>query len=360
MPDTDAWIARERRTRKVAPETLRGLMERLLGAVGCPPDLAAVAAGVHLEADLRGHHIHGLDHMGELIGNIRAGRIDPAGRADLVAEGPAWAQIDGNRGLGHPAAILAAEMAVAKAGSAGCAVVGVRESADIFLVGYYGELIARAGYAALLTTNVPPHVHPFGGNEAVLGTNPLVIAMPTAGPDPVVLDMATSVIAASHVRQAAYDGTALPEGIGVDAEGVPSTDAAAVEGGSIGSMAGHRGFGLALCLGLLSGPLVGAATGRSLDAWLGRDGPDRGLGHFFLAVDPAIFGPADAFRAAVSVHLQEVEGSREAPGADAIRIPGARTFARRAQSLAEGIDMPEIVWSRAARLAADLGVDMPS
>ena len=125
-------------------------------------------------------------------------------------------------------------------------------------------------------------------------------------------------------------------------------------------MAGHRGFGLALCLGLMSGPLVGAATGRSLDTWLGREGPERGLGHFFLAVDPAIFGPADAFRTAVSAHLREVEESRKAPGVDAIRIPGARTFARRARSLSQGIDMPEIVWSRAARLAADLGVEMPS
>lgn len=358
MPDTVTWLAREQPTRKVAPEALRGLMERLLAAVGCPPDIAAVAAGVHLEADLRGHHIQGLDHMGELIVNIRAGRIDPNGRPALVAEGPAWAQIDGNRGLGHPAGILAAETAIAKAGASGCAVVGVRESADIFIVGYYGELIARAGYAALITTNVPPHVHPHGGAEAALGTNPLVIAVPSDGPDPVILDMATSIVAASRVRQAAYDGTALPEGIGVDADGVPSTDAAAVELGSIGPMAGHRGFGLALCLGLLSGPLVGAATGHALGSWLGWDGPDRGLGHFFLAVDPAIFGPADAFRAATSAHLQEVKNVRKASGVDAIRIPGERTFARRAQSLAEGIDMPEIVWATATRLAAELGVEM--
>jgi ureidoglycolate dehydrogenase (NAD+) len=358
MPDTATWIDRPRPTRKVSPEALRALMERLLDAVGCAPDIAAVAAGVHLEADLRGHHIQGLDHMSELIANIRAGRIDPTGRPELVAEGPAWAQIDGNRGLGHPAGILAAETVIAKAGTSGCAVVGVRESADIFIVGFYGEMIARAGYAALITTNVPPHVHAHGGAEAVLGTNPLVIAVPSDGPDPIILDMATSIVAASRVRQAAYDGTVLPDGIGVDADGVASTDAAAVELGSIGPMAGHRGFGLALCLGLLSGPLVGAATGRALGAWLDRDVPDRGLGHFFLAVDPAIFGPVDAFRAATGAHLQDIRDSRRAPGVDAIRIPGERAFARRAQSLAEGIDMPEIVWSTATRLATDLGVDM--
>ncbi|MDA0702539.1 MAG: Ldh family oxidoreductase [Proteobacteria bacterium] len=351
---------RGRPTRRIDPAALRALMLGLLRAVGCPQDIAEIAAEVHWEADLRGHHIQGLDHMTELVGNIRAGRIDPEGRPELVRDGPAWAQISGHNGLGHPAGLLAAATAVEKAGGAGVAVIGVKDSADIFLVGYYAEMIARAGFAAVVTTNVPPHVHPFGGAEAVLGTNPIAFAFPTAGADPVIFDMATSVVAASHIRQAAYDGSPIPEGIGVGPDGRPSTDPKIVEKGSIGSMAGHRGSGLALCLGLLSGPLVGAATGKALDSWLGRDVPHKGLGHFLLAVDPGIFGDVDTFRAAVEAHLGEIRGARRAEGMEHVLVPGDRLFETRARSLAEGVTMYENVWREAAKLASTLGVEMPA
>ncbi|MBT6118326.1 MAG: Ldh family oxidoreductase [Rhodospirillaceae bacterium] len=354
-----AFPPRDQPIRRVDPADLRALMVGLLRAAGCPEDIAEIAAEIHWEADLRGHHIQGLDHMTELVGNIRAGRIDPEGRPEVVRDGPAWAQLSGHNGLGHPAGLLAAATAAEKAGGAGIAVIGVKDSADIFLVGYYAEMIARAGFAAVITTNVPPHVHPFGGAGAVLGTNPIAFAFPTAGENPLVFDMATSVVAASHIRQAAYDGIPIPAGIGVGPDGKPSTDARTVEKGSIGSMAGHRGSGLALCLGLLSGPLVGAATGKALDSWLGRDVAHKGLGHFMLAVDPGIFGDAEDFRAAVEAHLAEIRGARRAEGVERVLVPGDRLFETRARSLAEGVDMHESVWREAAKLAVSLGVEMP-
>lgn len=349
----------DRPTRKVDPAALRALMVRLLRAAGCPEDLAEIAAEVHWEADLRGHHIQGLDHMGELVGNIRAGRIDPEGRPEVVREGPAWTQISGNFGLGHPAGRLAAALAAEKAKVSGLALIGVKDSADIFLVGYYAETIARAGFAAMITTNVPPHVHPFGGAEAVLGTNPVAFAFPGTAPDPIVFDMATSVVAASRIRQAAYDGTPIPEGIGVGPDGRPSTDAKVIEQGSIGNMAGYRGSGLALCLGLLSGPLVGAATGKALGSWLDRDIPHKGLGHFMLAVDPGIFGDAEEFRAAVQAQAADIRGARKAEGVERILVPGDRMFETRTRSLAEGVTMFESVWREGAKLASSLGVEMP-
>jgi L-2-hydroxycarboxylate dehydrogenase (NAD+) len=349
-----------RPTRLVDVDVLRNLMERLLVAAGCGPETAATAANVFLEADLRGVGLQGLDHMPSMIRGLRKGTINPNGRPRIVKEGEAFVLVDGDRGPGQAAAIFAVDLAVRKAAQAGCCAAGIVNSSDIFMLGYYGERIARAGLIGLGFSDAAPLVRPFGGIDRVLGTNPLVIAIPAAGDHPVLLDMATSAQSASRVRQAAYHDEDIPEANGVGPDGRPTVRASEVRAGAIGPLAGHKGFGLALCVGLLSGPLVGAATGQALRGWQSDGpGPAARKGHLFLAIDPAAFGDAAAFRSAVSAYVAEVKGSRKAAGIAEIRIPGERTFAARERSLREGVTIYEAVWKNTAELASELGVPMP-
>ena len=354
----------DRPTRVISADALRDLMERMLGAVGCERDIAQAVANVHLEADLRGYQFQGIDHMFDLIIQVQDGNIDPNGRPEIVKEGAAWAHISGNRGPGHLAAILGAETAIRKATNAGSCAVGITNSADLYMLGYYGEMIARGGCAAFLSTGCPPLVHAFGGTEPVVGTNPLVIAIPTADDHPILLDMSTSIRSASYFRQAAYHQEQVPEGFGVGPDGEPSTDAATIdradgEGGAIAPMAGHKGFGLGLCLSILSGPMVGAATGKGLEGWTDEGAPVGPMGHFFFAVNPAVYGDPAVFKDAVGVHLAEIKQSRRAPDVSEIRIPGERAFSQREKSLRDGVFLQERIWDRARELSAELGVEMP-
>lgn len=345
--------------RLVPAETLRRLMERLLEAAGCPGDTAATAAGVFLEADLRGMDVQGLDHLPTLLDDLRLGNVDPKARPEVVKDGPAFALLDGHLGPGQVTAVLAADIAIRKAKRAGCAAVGIVNGADPYMIGYYVDRIARAGLIGMMFQGSGPLVHPHGGSEAVMGTNPLAIGIPTAGADPIVLDMATSALSHSRVRQARYHGELLPEGSGFDADGLPTREASRIETGAIAPLGGHKGFGLSLCVGLLCGPLVGAAVGKALMGWLGQGGETGSMGQLFLAIDPAMFGDGALFRARVSAHLAELKASRKAPGVEAIRIPGERSFAHRAQALERGVPILEACWQNTAKHAAELGVAMP-
>jgi LDH2 family malate/lactate/ureidoglycolate dehydrogenase len=349
-----------RTTRTVDARVLRGLMESLLRAAGCGPETASTVANVFLEADLRGVGLQGLDHMHTMIDNLRHGRINPDGKPRVVKEGAAYALVDGETGPGQVAGAFAVDLATRKATTAGCCAVGVTNSSDVFMLGYYVERIARAGCVGLAFTDSPPLVRPFGGIERVLGTNPLAIAVPTAGDHPILLDMATSAQSGSRVRQAAYHDEDLPEADGVGPDGRPSIKAREILEGAIGPLGGHKGFGLAFCVGLLAGPLVGAATGKALSTWHqeGVAGP-ASKGHFFVAIDPAAFGDAAMFRRAVSASIEEVKGSRKAPGVCEIHVPGERAFAARERSLREGVPIYDAVWKKTAGLAASLGVQMP-
>lgn len=349
----------ERPTRIVKPEVLRDLMERLLSAAGCTDVNARETAEVFLEADLRGIGLQGFDHLFDMLDDIRRGAIDGTGRPEVVKEGPATALVDGHCGPGQPSAVFATDLAIRKAREAGTATVGLVNGADIYMIGYYTDRMARAGMVGFVFSASSSLVHPHGGVERKLGTNPIAIAVPAAGADPVLLDMATSVLSSSRIRQAAYHGEHVPPGSGVDVHGQPTTEAAAIDAGAIAPLAGHKGFGLGLCVALLSGPLVGGEVGSAIDGWHTEEGRQGRRGHLFMAIDPAAFGDTDAFRGSVSTYLDEVRASRTAPGVDHVRIPGERTFACRARSLTDGVEILEASWTIAADHAAKLGVEMP-
>ena len=350
--------SKERRTVLVAAQALRKVMEDLLRACGCPQDLSEIAAEVFLEAELRGIGLQGIDYMPYLIANLRGGNIDPQGRPRLLRESPGSALVDGGNGLGQPAAFLAVDTAVQKAHDAGAASVGVRNSQDIFMIGYYAERMARAGCVGMVCTSGAPLVHAHGGVERVLSTNPIAFGIPTDGDDPIIFDMSTSAQSNARIRQASYHGEQVPPGSGIGPDGEPTTDAATIRKGAISPMAGHKGFGLSLCVALLSGPLTGSAFGAALaGAMTGERAGSQG--HFFLAIDPRAFGEGSDFRRAVSAYIAEIKASKKAPGIDEIRMPGERALAERERRRRDGVPVLEATWDIVSELAEELGVGLP-
>ena len=342
------------RVRTVSVENLRRYMRAILTAAGCDEENAGVAAEGFLAADLRGVGLQGLDHMPTLLDALRDGRVDGRARPRIVSESAGAVLIDGGRGPGQAAAMLAAECTVERARETGCCAAAVTNSFDLFMLGHYTERIAAAGLAGLGFSDAPPMVRPHGGTERRLGTNPLSIAIPTDG-DPLVLDLSTSALSASRVRQAGYHGETVPEAEGVDSRGRPSDDPAAVREGALGPLAGHKGFGLGLCVALLAGPLTGSDAGRAL-----RSHDTSRKGHLFLAVDPACFGDLDTFRAAASAYVAEVKDCALVDATEAIRIPGERAAAARREAHATGrVQVYESVWTRMAEIAGGLGVEVP-
>ena len=340
--------------RTVPVEALGRYMRAMLAAAGCDEENASIAAEGFLAADLRGVGLQGLDHMPTLLDALREGHVDGRARPRVAGESPGAVLIDGGRGPGQAAAMLAVECAVERARTNGTCAAAVTNSFDLFMLGHYTERIALAGLAGLGFSDAPPMVRPHGGTERRLGTNPVSIAIPVDG-DPLVLDFSTSALSASRVRHAGYHGEMVPEAEGVDSAGRPSAVPAAVREGAIGPLAGHKGFGLGLCVALLAGPLTGSDTGRAL---LARGAARKG--HLFLAIDPAHFGDPDAFRAAASAYLAQVRDCRPVDGTEVIRVPGERAAAARRSALATGrVAVYESVWTRMAEIAGGLGVEVP-
>src|SRR6185312_8729669 len=224
------------------------------------------------------------------IGSIKAASVPVVTRT-----GPVTAQVHGEDGLGIVHAALAMETAIEMATESGAGIVGVGHSSHCGAMGLYTRMAARAGLVGIAMTHSSSIVVPHGGKRSYFGTNPISIAFPRRGSEPLCLDMATSQVAWNKILNARIEKQPLEEGIAVDAEGRPTTDAdlarAAVPLG--GPVYGYKGYGLAFMIDLLCGVLNGMTFGRHINSMYEDLQNPRKIGHFLMALDPGRFAGAE-------------------------------------------------------------------
>jgi ureidoglycolate dehydrogenase (NAD+) len=351
-------MSREK-TVTIPVEILRGFLTEIFRAAGCDENTAELSVEGVIDADLHGHHIQGTDHIYSTIANLRDGRLNGHAKPRVTHETAATARIDGDGGPGHVTGVLATDLAIQKAKSAGIGAVALVGGGDIFRLGYYCERMARADLVGITMTNTHPmRVHVPGGIEPILGTNPIAFAFPQAGADPIVMDLATSMSAIGHVRLASYSNSPIPAGIAIDREGNPTTDAHKALDGALTPLGGHKGFALGLAIGLLSSTVIDAAIGERLRAALAQGNGERSRGHMFIAIDPLAFG-AKEHAQRTAAYAAELKQSRKAQPSDEIVMPGERGHRKKNIYAREGIPLPVSVWENTKKIARDLGVRVP-
>jgi LDH2 family malate/lactate/ureidoglycolate dehydrogenase len=309
------------------------------------------------EADLTGADGHGVFRLPQYVRRLKAGGFNARPNITVTQTAPATAIVDGDNAMGHLVMHRAAEMAITLAHATGVAWVGAKRSNHAGTAGLYAAMPVAHGmigiYAAVASAN---HMPVWGGAELLLGTNPLGIGVPS-GEGPVVLDMATTVVSYGTVKQYAMRGDDMPEGWMISAAtGAPLTDPKRSADGLLLPIGGYKGAGLAIMLGLLGGVLNGAAFGRDVVDFNADQSAETNTGHFIVAVDIPRFIPLDTFMAEVDRHLADLRASQRLPGVEAIRLPGDRRRAIRAERLRDGVPVPAMLMVELDRLAGELGV----
>ena len=337
---------------RVAAPALRDLVRDLFRALDVPDADADAVADALLYANLRGIDSHGIDRAPVYLRRVRAGLAGGTQRMATVAEHGALRRIDAGGALGPAAALRAMDEAVALSATHGVGLVTLGGATNIGAAGFYALHGARAGRIALVTTNAPKLMAPHGAAEPFLGSNPLAIAVPLGERDPFVLDMSSTVTARGKIRRAARAGRAIPEGLAIDADGLPTTDAERAMAGSMLPLGGPKGTGLALAMTLML-VLLAEADPDDQAASIYAD-PDRpqNLGQLFLAIDPWTVVGREGAEAQLDGLVERLHGLRPQPGADAVHYPGEASAARARERAAKGVDIP-IADLEAIAVAAD-------
>ena len=342
----------------VGLERLQGFIAAALERVGLPAADALRVATLMAQADLQGSDGHGVLRLPQYVKRIRAGGINTQPQIRVVHERAAMAVLDGDNGMGHLVVSRAVELAIEKARTAGVAWVGVRGSNHAGPASLYARMpVAHDMIGLYFAVGNANHLPPWGGMEMLLSTNPIAAGIPAGTEPPVVLDMATTVAAYGKVKAKAKAGEMMPAGWMIDRRGQPLLDPQRADEGFLLPIGGHKGYGLALVVGLLAGTLQGAAMGRDVVDFNKDHTSTTNTGQAILVIDLRAFGDPAHFKAQVDTLVRDIRGSERLEGVDRIWLPGEQSHAKRAHRQVHGIPVSAGVLADLAVLAAELGLE---
>lgn len=343
----------------VTPDQLRKLGADIMGAVGVNAADADLVADSLVQAELWGHHSHGMLRLPWYVARLQSGAMRADVEGKILVDTGSLLLYDAEDGIGQVATERARRLAVERAREHGVGIVGVRRSNHFGTAMYFTRRAASDGCVMILTTNASPAMAPWGGREKRVGTNPWSIAAPW-NEKAVALDIANTAVARGKIYLAEQRGESIPDHWALTEDGRRTTDP--VEGihGTVLPMAGHKGYGISFMMDVLSGALTGSAVGASVVGPYSPTG-SSGAGHLLLAIDVAAFGDVDGYNDRIAQMINEVRETPLAEGHERIYYPGeVEDLAEEASLEAGELQLPDRTVAELAELAKGLSVRIPS
>lgn len=333
---------------------------------GFNKDECDIIVDVLLTSDLYGIESHGMQRLVRYHKGIEKGLIKVDAKPEVVFETPVSAVIEGNDGMGQLLGHKAMTMAIEKAKKTGMAIVSVRNSNHYGIAGYYAKMACKEGLIGMSMTNSEAIMVPTFARKAMLGSNPIAIAMP-AEPYDFFFDASTTVVTRGKLEIYNKLDKPLPDMWALDKEGKKSSDASDVlknivakAGGGIMPLGGeteqsgsHKGYGYGMLCEIFCSILSMGLT--SNHTHIGGKG---GTCHGFIAIDPKVFGDADAIKEHLSTFLQELREAPKAEGQERIYTHGEKEVFAYKDRMENGIDVNIGTVAEMVDLCKYLGMDI--
>lgn len=338
----------------VPPAAFERFIRDVFEASGMSSADAAAAAPSFVWASLRGIDSHGVTRVPRYVEMFANGVANPTPTITVDDTRPGVAVIDADFAPGSVALTRAVGIAVDKARTQGVGVVSVRNTVHTGALGYYAWLVAGQGLVGVGIAAGSPMMSYEGAVGASVATSPLAIAVPRTGDaPPVLLDMASSLIAMGKIAEYKRKGLALPEGSATTADGTPTTDPELAKVPT--PLGGAKGSGLSLMFELLTSVLVAAPILTPYHAGQKKHRQNATL----IVLDPAAFGPAQEFEANVDATVGTIHGLPRAEGVEHILVPGERSAGAAEKRAESGIPVGDKLWAELTEVAGALGVALP-
>jgi LDH2 family malate/lactate/ureidoglycolate dehydrogenase len=338
------------------PDLVKNLAVALAARAGVGKKDAAILADALVDADLHGTSTHGVSRLNIYIRRIQKGLIDPKAKLVIERKHGAAMAVDAGNGLGQVQAVKTLEKMIPKAKRNGVAAATIRNSQHFGALSYYCNFAAKQEMILFATTGCEPAMSPEGACQAFFGTNPIAASFPTGKGWPVKIDLATSIVARGNIIAAQKRGEPIPMGWALTPEGEPTTDAGAALAGTVLTMAGHKGYALALMVEIFSSVLSGAAVGPAIGSMYKNMDRKQDVGHFFFLLDIAAFMDVAEFKNRLDKAIDDIKSCRKRPGTNEILVPGERSNQKARQNLADGIVIDEATRKELKTLCAELRV----
>lgn len=335
--------------------------------LGVPREDGEIIADVLIEADKRGIDSHGVARLKRYVDGIRKGIMKPRTEITIIKETPVSMVVDGGAGMGQVVAYKTMKKCIQKAKEDYMCFATIRNSNHYGIAGYYSMMALNEGLIGISLTNAAPLVIPTNGKDAILGTNPISVAVPAKEERPFVLDMATSTVPRGKLEVYNRLGKKIPLMWATDEKGIPTDDPSKVLanllerkgggllplGGAEELTGGHKGYGLALLVDILSGIFSSGAWG--IDVY-GKKGEPPNVCHFLGAISPEAFVGLEEISRNMDNLIKMLKNAPKAEGRDRIYIHGEKEF-EKAEERQETVPLYYKVYENIKDICQELGLE---
>ncbi len=311
-----------------------------------------------VKANLRGVDSHGISRIPMYVDRLGRGLANAAPDIELVNLAGAVSQVDADNAMGFIPAHMAMDEACDLAKTAGIGLVGVHNSTHFGMAALYVLQAISRGYVSMVFTNSSPAMPMWGGRSTFLGASPMAAGFPAGQHAPFVMDMAMTVIARGKLRLAAGRGEPIAEGLALDADGNPTTDAAKAFEGVCLPFGGVKGSVLGTMVDMMAGLLTGANFGGAVKPLYHDHSAPQNVGHVFLAIKPDLFLSLTDYEARMDEYFERVKALPKAAGVNEILMPGEPEARREAERLKNGIPLTQSILEDLNQVARDRGLPL--
>ena len=307
---------------RIEVEKVRKLYFFILTQLNLPEKEIEIVADAAIFASLRGIDSHGfIRTLSRVVKEVRAGIVKPNTQISILKETKSGALVDANMGLGPVSAIKCMELAIKKAEDSSCGVVVACNCNHFGVASYYATKALERDMIGVVFCNASPSTAPFGGREAIHGTNPVSFAIPAGDHDPLVIDFSTSSVSRGKIIQALKEGKRIPEGWALNRNGYPTTDPKEALEGVLLPMGGYKGYGLGLVVDVFTAALAGSLIGREIPPYLDLSTP-YGASYFMMAINIESFAGVCVFKQKVDRLIRDCKSCSPQEGFKEVLVPG--------------------------------------
>lgn len=315
---------------------------RVLVKNGFTAERAQLSAKLYADASRDGVYTHGLNRFTKFMASIKTGCVDIAAVPVLSESLGVLERYDGRKGPGNLNAHYCMKRAIeqAKIQTIGC--VALSNTNHWMRPGNYGLMAAEENCIGILWTNTVPNMPPWGGREARLGNNPVVIAVPHRD-QPVLVDVAMSMFSYGKLEAYKRSGTELPVDGGFNENQEITRDAAEILKTHQSLPIGYwKGSGLSLVLDLVASVLAGGRTSRMV----GELPVETELSQVFLAISLDALPDQEELKRQIELTLADMKTSTPVEPGREVYFPGENMMRTRTENLEQGIPVDEEIWKQ--------------
>jgi len=328
--------------------------------LGVSEEHAGILSDTLVQANLRGVDSHGVLRLPGYIERTRRGLINYQKKVKIINKNLCVSLINGENNFGQIVAYYGMKEAIKKAKQkeTGVSFIGISHTNHIGMAAYYAMMAVKEGMIGIVMSNSPSTVAPWGGAKPFLGTNPIAIAIPAGKEYPIVLDMATSMVARGKIRLALKNQQDIPLGWALDLDGNPTTDPQKAIKGALLPFGGPKGYAISLIIQIFSTILTNSTREMDIKSMYDFSGKSE-IGIFSGAIRVSNFMEQEIFEKEIDELIIRIRNSKRGKDVDRIYLPGEIEFEVQKEREQNGIPISYSVYDSLKEIAQELQVSLP-